>query len=341
MKKRVVNWIVIVIVLSVLFYLLFVFFTGADEVMTALGTVDLAYIPFILGIVFIAYLLRGLRWNYYLNKINIKVGQREGLLLFFSGLSMLITPMMVSGAIKVGLIKAKHGAPMSSSFPIVIVERLTDLVGLLLLIVIAGGVLAFFNSDPYFISVMLFVVIFLIVVISIIRSKRLCMKVISWMGKMRALRRARKSLLRAYSTMYTLLTPKMVAVASGIAFVSWGIQGLAFYMVVRHMGMELGFMESMFIFAFPTVLGIISQLPGGIGAEEGGMLALLLLAGQESGLSVAAILLFRILTLWFGLVMGIIALKYFTSVHLGEDLDLNEVEKKVAAFEGKEVRNED
>jgi uncharacterized protein (TIRG00374 family) len=314
-----VNWIVIVIILSVLFYLFFVLFTGVDDVLEALEAIDLTYIPLILGIVFLAYLLRGFRWNYYLNNIGIRVKQSEGLLLFFSGLSMLVTPMMVSGAIKVGLVKAKHGAPMSSSFPIVIVERLTDLVGLLLLIVIAGGVLAFFSSDLYFISVMLFVVIFLVVVISIIRSKRLCMKVISWMGKLHPLRRARKSLIRAYSTMYTLLTPRMVAVAGGIAFVSWGIQGLAFHLVVRHMGLDLDLLESMFIFAFPTVLGIISQLPGGIGAEEGGMLALMLHAGLESSVSVAAILLFRILTLWFGLVMGIIALKYFTAVHLDDE----------------------
>jgi uncharacterized membrane protein YbhN (UPF0104 family) len=55
MNKRIINWIVTVIVLSVLFYLLFVMFTGADEVINAMEDLNLIYIPLILGLVFVAY----------------------------------------------------------------------------------------------------------------------------------------------------------------------------------------------------------------------------------------------------------------------------------------------
>jgi uncharacterized protein (TIRG00374 family) len=319
MNRRVVNGIVIVIILSVVFYLFFVFFTGAEDVLSAFTGIDLAYIPVILAIVFVAYLLRGLRWNYYLHKMGIKVTHREGLWLYFSGLSMLITPMMLSGAIKVGLVKARHGEPISSSFPVVIVERLTDMIGMLVLIVAAGVVLSLFRVDTYFIGVTLFVALFLIGVIAVIRSKRLCLKAISWLGKGRLRKKVKRHFQNAYSTIYRLLTPRAVAVAGSVAFVSWTLQGLALYLVLMGMDMQLGVLETMFIFAFPSVLGIITQLPGGIGAEEGGMLALMLLAGLESGGSVAAILLYRILTLWFGLLMGVVALRYYTSRYLDDE----------------------
>ena len=312
---------VIVIVLSVLFYLLFVFLSGTEAVLDAMTGIDLSYIPPILAVAFIAYLIRGFRWNYYLKKMGLKVGQGEGLLLYFSGLSMLVTPMMISGAIKVGLVKARHGEPISSSFPVVIVERLTDLVGLMVIIVFCGVMLSMSGSDIQFTGVTIFVALFLICVISILRSQRICLKFIKWVGRIS--QRAEEVLENAYSTMYTLLTPRLVASASGIALVSWIVQGFVLHLIFQGMGIELGILETMFIYAFPTVLGIISQLPGGIGAEEGGMMALMLVSGIDAGLAAASIILFRVLTLWFGLVMGIIALKYYTSKYLSEEMLAN------------------
>ena len=324
MNKKIINWIVTVIILSVLFYIFFVLFTGADEVFNAMEQMNLFYIPVILGIVFLAYLIRGFRWNYYLHKIGVKVSQGEGQWLYFSGLSMLITPMMLSGAIKVGLVKARHGEPISSSFPIVIVERLTDLIGMVILIIIAGIVLAIFDVNPYYIGFTLFVICFLVGAIGILRNKTICEGFITWLGKGEWRKKAQEPLQKAYTTIYSLLSPRMLIMGSTIGFVSWAVQWFAFYMVLLGIGIELGMMETMFIFAFPSVLGVISQLPGGIGAEEGGMLALMLMAGEESGISVAAILMYRILTLWFGLLLGIIALKYYTAKYIGDDILLDE-----------------
>ncbi len=324
MNKRVINWIVAVIILSVLFYLFFVLFTGADKVLGAMGDMNPTWIPLILAMVFAAYLIRGFRWNYYLRKIKVRVSQGEGQWLYFSGLSMLITPMMLSGAIKVGLVKARHRVPISSSFPIVIVERLTDLIGMLVLIIIAGFALALFEANLYYIGTTLFVVGFLCVFIGIMRSRKLCKKGIAWLGKGPMRKKLQEPLGKAYKSIYSLLGPKSLVIASCIGFLSWAVQWLAFYLILLGIGIELGMLETMFIFAFPTVLGVISQLPGGIGAEEGGMLALMLLSGQEAGVSVAAILLYRILTLWFGLLLGIVALKYYTAKYIGDEMPADE-----------------
>jgi len=322
MNKRVINWIVTVIVISVLFYLFFVLFTGAGAVFGALESLRLAWIPPILGLVFLAYLIRGFRWNFYLREIGVRVGQGEGQWLYFSGLSMLITPMMLSGAIKVGLVKARLGAPISTTFPIVIAERLTDLIGMLALMLIAGVVLSLFNANAYYIGTTVFVVGFLAVFIGVMRSKSLCQRGVAWLGRGRLRRRIQEPMANAYASIYSLLSPRALAVAGGIGFVSWAVQWLAFYLILRGFDIEIGMLETMFIFAFPTILGVVSQLPGGIGAEEGGMLALMVLAGQESGVSVAAILMYRILTLWFGLLLGVVALKYYSVKYIGGDVDV-------------------
>jgi uncharacterized protein (TIRG00374 family) len=56
------------------------------------------------------------------------------------------------------------------------------------------------------------------------------------------------------------------------------------------------------------LIGAISFLPGGLGGAEVTMTALLMLNGMDNGAAVAATLLIRLTTLWFAVVLGLLAL---------------------------------
>jgi uncharacterized protein (TIRG00374 family) len=58
-----------------------------------------------------------------------------------------------------------------------------------------------------------------------------------------------------------------------------------------------------------SLVGSASLLPGGIGAAEGTLAAVLdLAAGQPRDVAAAATLLIRVCTLWFGVTLGAVAL---------------------------------
>jgi len=51
------------------------------------------------------------------------------------------------------------------------------------------------------------------------------------------------------------------------------------------------------------------MLPGGIGITEGGMVGLLLLEGIDYTSAISAVILVRIVTLWFSVAIGLTVLK--------------------------------
>lgn len=90
------------------------------------------------------------------------------------------------------------------------------------------------------------------------------------------------------------------------------------YLVFTGLGVEIGLFESMFIFAFSSIVGVITMLPGGLGTAEGSMVGLAIMGGVEISKATAATLLIRFSTLWFGVIMGLVILQYLS--RKGEEL---------------------
>lgn len=77
------------------------------------------------------------------------------------------------------------------------------------------------------------------------------------------------------------------------------------YLCAVVLGTDRPFLLIVFVFATSSLVGLVSILPGGIGAVEAG------LAGQfvaVAGLAVAFTLIIRQATLWFATLVGIVGL---------------------------------
>ncbi|HEY2735163.1 MAG TPA: lysylphosphatidylglycerol synthase domain-containing protein, partial [Polyangiales bacterium] len=80
------------------------------------------------------YGLRICRWQYYLRCIDVTVPLFESSIVFLSGFVMSVTPGKVGEVFKSLLLYESRGVSMIRTAPIVIAERLTDLIALVLLI---------------------------------------------------------------------------------------------------------------------------------------------------------------------------------------------------------------
>ncbi|HYF53288.1 MAG TPA: lysylphosphatidylglycerol synthase domain-containing protein, partial [Salinarimonas sp.] len=65
----------------------------------------------------------------------------------------------------------------------------------------------------------------------------------------------------------------------------WGLECLGVYLCAVGLGADAGFLMVTFVFAVSSLLGVLSMIPGGIGAVEAG-LALLLAPGTDHDLVV-------------------------------------------------------
>ena len=73
----------------------------------------------------------------------------DSLLLFLSGFALTVTPGKVGEVLKSYLLRESFGQPIARTAPIVLAERLTDLIGLLLLTLL-GGVSTWMRPEHHY-----------------------------------------------------------------------------------------------------------------------------------------------------------------------------------------------
>jgi uncharacterized protein (TIRG00374 family) len=69
-----------------------------------------------------------------------------------------------------------------------------------------------------------------------------------------------------------------------------------------------------FVYGFATIVGAATMLPGGLGATDASMTGLLVLLNIPKNVSVASTLIIRIATLWFAVVVGIVAVLFYQRI---------------------------
>ncbi len=250
------------------------------------------------------YVVRFLRWEFYLRRIGIKISASKSFLIFISGLTMSITPGKFGEALKSYLLKITDDIPISRSASIVVVERLTDFLALV--------ILALFGSFyfKYGQEIIVGVGIAVISGIFIISKEKIFYIILERIKKVIGDRFTLK-VQTAYNSALELINPKVLIPSILIATVSWFFECIGFYIVIHVYSTDISLSLATFIYSFSTIAGAISMLPGGLGLTEGSMTGLLVLNKIPKDKSAAITIITRAVTLWFAVVLGLIALYIF------------------------------
>ena len=292
-------------------------YADLPQMLGALAHFLWVYLPLILVLTLFNYFCRFFKWQYFLKRLNLHLPWLESLLIFISGLSMAITPGKVGELLKAYMLKRTTGAPISRTSPIIVAERLSD--GIAMLLLAATGLALYrFGWE--------LLVLFLIVGLTgimIIQNRRLSLSILSFGERIPFVARIAHHLRDFYESSYTLLQWRPLLLAVSIGFISWSGECGALYFVFTGLGIvptpDL-FIKSTFILSVSSLIGSASGLPGGLGTADGSMLGLTrLLVTTSATLGGAATLLIRLCTLWFGLGLGVIALLIFRATHHKQD----------------------
>jgi uncharacterized protein (TIRG00374 family) len=267
-------------------------------------------LPPILGLTVLNYALRFLKWQYYLRLIGAPpIAPAESAGIFFGGMAMTVTPGKVGEWVKSYLLAQRHGVPFAQSAPIILAERLTDGVAMLLLAL--GGLFAY----GYGVELIGVVALGAIVVVAVTQWRRLALAILGRLERVPVLGRRAHHLRDFYESAHVLLRLPALLLAIGLGLLSWGGECVAFYLVLVGLGVtgtpEL-LLQAAFVLAVSTLVGSVSLLPGGLAVAEGSIAGLLLFLGitDQPSLAAAATLLIRFATLWFGVALGVVALAW-------------------------------
>jgi uncharacterized protein (TIRG00374 family) len=264
-------------------------------------------LPVILLVTCGNYALRFVKWQYYLRQIGVRGLKRsDSFLIYFSGLGMTVTPGKVGEWLKSYLLKEVHGTPVTKSAPILIAERLTD--SLALLVIAAAGVIVF-GRDLWWIVVV--IAGGSAVAVAVSRHRPTSKALLSFAGRLPVVRRFVPHLEEFYEHTYVVMEPKGVLLMTGLSVASWFFEVLAFYLTLIGLGVD-GSIDTLFKAAFilpiATLAAAISLLPGGLLVAEIGITGLSTrdsLLGLSKSTATVGTLIIRIATLWFGVVLGL------------------------------------
>jgi len=301
--ERLKKNLVLALGLGVAVYLLLAVVSGLNNLRDAFADFRWSLLPVIFGLVAFSYVVRFVRWSYYLRVLEVTVPLRMNVAIFAAGLSMTISPAKLGEVLKSVFIRQVNGAPMARTAPAVVAERLTDGTGMILWGFV--GALAF-SFGPE--SLLLFLALTTAGIV-VLRSKHLSLLAERTLLKLPLLHRLAPHLGDFHGASNELLATRPLIVGTAISFCSWGIELLAVHLCVVEMGTETPFLVVVFIFVVSSLGGALTMLPGGIGAAEAGMAGMFdTVAGLSAGTSVALTFVIRLATLWFATLIGIVGL---------------------------------
>jgi len=274
-------------------------------------------IPLILASVSLNYLLRFSKWEYFLRRLGLKIALKDSLWVFFASFVMVLSPGKLGEVVKALLLRNRYGIPVSRTAPIVLAERLTDLLGLMCL--------AAFGFSRFAWGGKTLIVSGVLLVVGLVAATR----PVFWRlldkaaGRLFPGRPALRASFRALEeSTRTLLTLPALIVTVPLSAFSWAWEGAALYLIFGGLGVERPelFALSVFAHAFGSITGALSFLPGGLLVTEGTLSLFFVSAGIAGDASVTATLLIRAVTLWFAILLGLCV---FTAGARADDLRLD------------------
>jgi uncharacterized protein (TIRG00374 family) len=290
------NKVWLIILFAVAIYLIMGIYADFSDLLIAIRHFNWIYFILMIILTTIAYFIRFLKWNFFLKSVDVHLNLKDNLFVFFSGLGMIITPAKVGEIWKGWLIKDINGESLSKTIPVVIIDRVTDLIGLIILS--ALGIL-YYKEGSY---ILLILIVLFIGFFVAIKSKKISGKIISILENRAG--KYSKDVKSMHKTFEKLMNPKNMTLMSFLSAFAWFFECLALFFVIIGFGESISVLISTFVFSFASLAGAVSMIPGGLGVAEATFSGLLQYFGLTSTISVGVAIIIRFGTLWYGAILG-------------------------------------
>lgn len=296
-----------VLVVAVLLYGALVAVADANATFREIRQIGLAPTLLAALISLVSFFLRAIRWHMLVRGVHPGVPFSENVIVSFAGLAMTITPGKAGEVLKSLMLKAAHAVPVARSAPLLVLERLCDLLTIIFLTAVG---LAF---DPRY------AVVAALGVIGVVLGALACALVPRFIDRVpqKWLEvgpfRTRQAKVRAALTAFSeSLALKPFLLALVLTILAWSVQSTVVWILADAYGAStVDVADGVVAYCAPLLAGALALVPGGLGAAEATMAGILMvLADHQLSLSAVAALtiVVRLVTFWWAIGVGLAAL---------------------------------
>lgn len=285
----------------------FTLYTDVQSLRETLRTFMWGWMLPVVGLTAVNLGLRYIKWEYYLRLLAVRgVKRSDSIAIFLANYLLILTPGKVGALLKSYFLKQTNGIPVARTMPIIVAERLTDGLGMVLMTAIA------MVAYPAALPAVIFVVLGMGAVVVVAQNRSLALRLIAFAEGIPFLNRFAATLHTLYDSTNELLKVRPLIWATLLGTGARAMEGISLYFVLLGLGVtntpEL-LVNTLFITALSNIVGVLVMMPGGLGGTEGSMAGLLSqFIGLAPAPTTAATLLARLASFWLPALLGGIAI---------------------------------
>lgn len=271
-------------------------------------TLEHAVVPYLfaaIGICVVAWILRGYRYRYILQGLDIyKTLGFSTACIFISQTANLIVPARLGDFVRMLILKHEDDATYSQGFSSLIVERVFDI----LMVAVLGAI-----ALPFVILAVLDVPDWFITAIIIpFAAGAAFFVVLLWSGRMKSESRIMVAVQRMFDEVKRAsLHPRALAVLSGSSLLIWLVDVLVCYAVVLMFQETVPFAVVVLAIVIGNLVKAVPITPGGVGTYELSLALTLGLAGTSAATATLIAVVDHLIKNLVTLVGGVGSIYYF------------------------------
>jgi uncharacterized protein (TIRG00374 family) len=313
--RRPRTWVSFALAIMLIFFIFRSLDVSVAETLAVMRQTDIAFLFLALGIFYLTFPLRAMRWRMLLENSDIApVAARASWAslpalmeyIYLSWFVNVIVPAKLGDVYRGYLLKHNGKVSFSSTIGTIFAERLLDMLGLFTFLTISG--LTLFGTHLPDEMQWLFVVGAVLVAVIVVGLASL-----RWLGPFlvrfvpeRLKARYQRFSVSALKSFQPRILPNLI----GLTMLVWLLEGCRLYFVIESMhrlGVDLPLALVVFVSLASSLLTVVPFTPAGLGLVEGAVTAVLVtVVMMDSHVALAVTLLDRLINFWSIIVFGLI-----------------------------------
>ena len=308
------NRLILVLVAAVGIYAIFLFTSDFNIITEKISNFKINYLPLILFLVTASWCPVFIKWHFLLKNCEIDIPLTGSITVFLSGLAFDITPGKLGALMKSQILKTSFNIPRTKTAPIVLVEKVYDLIGAILASIIGIIIL---GMDVYLIIIAILVLAMVFFFLYYRPASELFFKRVT---KTKFFSKYVENISEFNKTVQKSTNVKVATICILLAVTYWFIVSTAVYYTLIGFDINiLDYLKVLSIYAISILLGAISFIPGGVGITEGALAGLFTLEGIDVSTALILSVIIRIFVLWYSVSIGFISLKFTSAFSSNKD----------------------
>lgn len=307
MKKKVIP-----LILAVAIFAAWLYFSNPAKMIESIMKANILFVGSAIALTIFSISLKAFRWQSLLKGIKINIPFSLAFSSFISATAIsLLTPGRVGEPVRGLILKKKNGTNFSETLPLIIVERVLDLIvalafsisGILLIGSMLSTELQFFLKLSAVLSIMALSIV--LIALFSERIGRMMIKIFFMLPKTAKLKPKIEHVAESFYVSSRKIKISSTFFIFLLTVLVWIIEGGILFLAVRSIGFDISLPVAVEIISLAQIIGLVSSLPGGLGSVETVLTLLILPFLLALPAASAATIIYRFASLWIGMAVGV------------------------------------